>query len=339
MKVLITGHKGYIGTHLVELLKQRGDYVIGCDLNLFDGCQWESLVSPDEELIKDFRQLTIDELKDVDCVMHLAAISNDPMGDLDEELTYDVNLHGSIKLAEISKRAGVKRFLYSSSCSIYGKGEHLDLDENSPLNPVSAYAASKIEAERGIAKLADEKFTPVFLRNSTAYGFSPMLRIDLVANNLLGSAFTKNEIRIMSDGTPWRPLIHCRDIARAFVALNLAPAEVIKNKQINIGDNKENYQVRNIADMVQELIPSADVRYTGEVGADPRNYRVKFDLLNQLLPDFRLEYDLKKGLNELFDKFKQHNFSEADFDGDKFVRLRTLRKRLQLLVTEKKHGL
>lgn len=335
LKIFVTGHKGYIGSHLIPLLKEKNYQVTGCDINLFEGCEWETIAKPDKELIKDVRDLNEKDLAGYDCVIHLAAISNDPMGDLNEQLTFSVNLEGSIRLAEIAKKAGVPRFLFAGSCSVYGKGEKLDLDENAKFNPVSAYAVSKVEAEKRIGKLADENFSPAFLRNSTAYGYSPMLRIDLVVNNLLACAFTKGEIRIMSDGTPWRPLIHCKDIARAFIAFAEAPKEIIHNKSVNIGGNNENYQVKDVADKVQRLLPDAKIIFTGEIGADPRNYRVKFNLLNQLLPDFKLEYNLNKGMKELFCKMQEHKFSQSDFDGDKFVRLRTLKMRLSKIDNHK----
>jgi nucleoside-diphosphate-sugar epimerase len=211
---------------------------------------------------------------------------------------------------------------------VYGAGEKLDLAEDDGLNPLTAYARSKVETESAVSELADAGFTPVYLRNSTAYGHSPMLRIDLVVNNLLACALASGEIRIMSDGTPWRPLAHCRDIARAFIAFMLAPRERVSNKAVNIGGNSENYRVQDVADQVKRLMPSARITFTGEVGADPRNYRVKFDLLNTLLPGFRLEYCLASGMEELHRKLVEHSFSKADWDGDRFVRLRTLRKRL-----------
>ena len=199
------------------------------------------------------------------------------------------------------------------------------------LNPLTAYAKSKVETEAAVSRLADDGFTPVFLRNATAYGFSPMLRVDLVVNNLLASALSYGEIRIMSDGSPWRPLTHCRDIARAFVAMMNAPREVVHNKAVNIGGNRENYQVRDVADQVQRLLPRAEIAYTGEVGSDPRDYRVKFDLLTSLLPDFELEYTLETGMEELHRKMVEHAFDRADFEGDRFVRLRWLNKRMHLL--------
>ena len=331
MKIFVTGHQGYIGTHLVDLLKRDGHTVIGCDLNLFEGCNWEPMTRPDRAILGDVRKLEAHDLDGCDCVMHLAAISNDPMGDLNAQVTFQVNRDASVRLAKIAKHAGVPRFLFAGSCSVYGQGEKLDLDENDPLNPLTAYAQSKIETEKAVAAMADESFTPVFLRNATAYGHSPMLRIDLVVNNLLGSAMAYGEIRIQSDGSPWRPLIHCRDIAHAFVALAQAPKSVVHNRAINIGANQENYQVRDVGNQVQRLIPSARITYTGEVGVDPRNYRVNFDLLYRLLPEFKLQYSLATGMEELHRKMVEHGFAKKDFEGDQFVRLRTLKHRFHLL--------
>lgn len=331
MNVFVTGHRGYIGPHLVELLKAAGHRVTGCDINLFLESQIADVVAPDVALLKDLRDLTAEDLAGHDCVMHLAAISNDPMGNLDPNITYSINKEGSIRLAHLAKQAGVRRFLFSSSCSIYGKGQTLDLDETADLNPLTPYAISKIETEKVLRELADESFSPVYLRNSTAYGFSPMFRIDLVVNNLLACAMTKGDIRIMSDGEPWRPLIHCRDIARAFVALLHAPVEVVHDQAINIGGNAENYQVKDVAANVQRLVPGASVVFTGEVGVDPRDYRVNFDKLGQLLPDFGLAYTLDSGMDELYDRLRAINFSEADFDGERFIRLKLLRKNLLVI--------
>lgn len=328
MRVFVTGHRGYIGAHLVELLKNAGHTVTGCDLGLFEGCEWGPVCPPDVELRMDVCDLTERHLDGHDCVIHLAAISNDPMGELDPQITLRVNRDGSVRLARLAKAAGVPRFLFSGSCSVYGKSGEEALGETAPLNPLSAYARSKIESEQAILPLADGAFSPVFLRNATAYGASPMLRIDLVVNNLLACALATGEIRIMSDGSPWRPLTHCRDIARAFVAFMEAPSERVHGVAVNIGSNAENHRVRDVAAQVQRLMPDARIAFTGEVGADPRDYRVSFDLLGRLLPEFRLLYGLASGMEELHHELRARGFSAADFDGPRFVRLRTLRSRL-----------
>jgi len=334
MNIFVTGHRGYIGAHLVKLLKDHGHTVTGCDIGLFDGCEWEELTAPDVELNKDVRDLTLSELEGHDAVCHLAAISNDPMGDLDPQITLSINRDGSVDLAKKSKEAGVDRYLFSGSCSVYGAGSKLDLEETDPLNPLTAYAQSKIETEQLVSPMADDGFSPVYLRNATAYGHSPNLRIDLVVNNLLGSALSYGEIRIKSDGSPWRPLIHCCDIAAAFVAMCSADKDKVHNQAINIGGNAENYQVKDVGDLVEKFIPSAEVVYTGEVGEDPRNYRVKFDKLNELVPDFKLKYTLESGMEELHRKMVEHGFEAKDFESDQFVRLRTLKPRLGMIGVE-----
>jgi nucleoside-diphosphate-sugar epimerase len=313
---------------LIELLKKAGHTVTGCDVDLFQEAQVDKMTKPDVDLVKDIRDLTLEDLEGHDCLMHLAAISNDPMGDLNPEITYQVNREGSINLARMAKQAGIERFLFSSSCSIYGKGINNDLDETAQLNPLTAYAISKIDVEKRLAEMADENFCPVFLRNSTAYGYSPVFRIDLVVNDLLACALTKGEIRIKSDGQPWRPPVHCRDIARAFVALADADKEKVQAMPINIGANEENYQVKDVAAIVQKLVPSAKILFTGEVGNDPRDYRVNFNRLYHILPDFKLEYSLRSGMKHLFEKLIKMHFSEKDFDSDRFTRLKLLRKNL-----------
>ena len=322
MRVFVTGNRGYIGAHLVDVLRSAGHSVTGCDTGLFDGCEWEPIPEPDVQLRKDVRALELDDVRGHDCVLHLAAISNDPMGELDPELTLSVNRDASVRLAELAKDAGVPRWLFAGSCSVYGQADDHDVVESDPLNPLTAYARSKIETEEAVRPLAGDGFTPVFLRNATAYGHSPALRIDLVVNNLLACAHALGEIRIMSDGTPWRPLIHCRDIARAFLVL--ATADVPAGTAVNVGANDENYQVRDVAALVQELVPSADVEFTGEAGNDPRSYRVSFDLLGQLVPEFSLQYTLRAGMEELHAKLSAHGFSRADWEGDRFVRIRKL---------------
>jgi nucleoside-diphosphate-sugar epimerase len=331
VRAFVTGHRGYIGVHLVEVLRAAGHEVTGCDLGLFADCAWREPVAPDRELVRDVRALTRRDLVGHDCVMHLAALSNDPMGAVDEALTLAVNRDASIRLAELAKQAGVPRFLFSGSCSVYGKGEKLDLDESDPLHPLTAYARSKIDTEAALFALADDTFSPASLRNATAYGDSPMLRIDLVANNLLASALAYGEIRIMSDGAPWRPLVHCRDIARAFLAFGEAPRDAMHGRAVNVGGNHENYQVRDVAEKIARLVPGARIRYTGEVGVDPRDYRVRFDLLGTLLPEFRLAYDLDRGLTELHARMLEVGFGKAEFEGDRFVRLRALAGQMERL--------
>ncbi len=330
MKVLVTGHRGYVGPHVIEVFRNADWIVNGVDTGWFNNCNWADSPLPDEDKIMDFRQLEIHELEGFDCIVHLAALSNDALGALDEQQTYDINLRGSIELAQKAKKAGVPRFLMAASCSVYGKGEHLDLDEDAPLNPLTAYARSKIEAEEAISMLADAHFSPAFLRFGTAYGYSPMLRLDLVVNNLLASGLTTGEIQIHSDGEPWRPLIHCRDMARAFLAFAEAPKDFIHNQKINVGSNSENYQVKKIAALIKEVLPEAEITFTGQTGYDPRSYRVKFDKLNKLLPGFQLSYDLRKGIVELYDKFVAHSFSENDFNSPRFYRLRWLSERSNL---------
>jgi nucleoside-diphosphate-sugar epimerase len=331
MHVFVTGHRGYIGVHLVDVLLKAGHQVTGCDLDLFAGCEFQDYSKPERELIKDVRDLTAQEIAGSDCVVHLAAISNDPMGEVDPSLTGAVNRAASVQLARLAKQVGVPRFLFASSCSVYGKLGEAVLDEHAPLSPLSEYARSKIEAEIQIRSIADASFSPTFLRNATAYGHSPMLRIDLVANNLLAAAHATEEIRIMSDGSPWRPLAHCRDIARAFVAALEAPRGQLHNLAVNVGADSENYQVRDIAEVVSRLVPNANVVYTGEIGHDPRSYRVSFRLMREVLPNFEFEYSLQTGLAELDREMRMHGFGLIEFEGSRFVRLRALHERLDLL--------
>lgn len=332
IRVFVTGHKGYIGVHLVQQLQEGGHTVTGCDLDLFSNCNWSELPKADKELRKDVRALTPDDLAGHDCIMQLAALSNDPLGKLDEQVTFGVNKEGTTHVARVAKQAGVPRFLFAASCAEYGHGQgDAPLDETAPFDPLSVYAQSKIEAEAAILELSDDSFCVSILRNATAFGASPMLRLDLVANNLLASAYALGEIRVMSDGTPWRPIIHCRDIARAFVAFAEAPADAIRNRSVNIGGNAENYQIKDIALAVQRLVPGAPIVFTGEIGPDARSYRVNFDLLGKLLPQFKLHYSLQTGLEELHRQFVEHGFTAKDFLGDRYFRLRAIKHNFHLL--------
>jgi nucleoside-diphosphate-sugar epimerase len=322
MKILLTGHKGYIGTVMSTILMDAGHTVIGYDSSYYEDCILGKYQDNFSELRKDIRDLTVADLKGIEAVIHLAALSNDPVGNLNPELTYQINLEASIKLARLAREAGVKRFLFSSSCSIYGAGKGDDLlDEDAPLTPITPYAISKIKVEDALVKMADNNFSPVLMRNATAYGFSPRLRADIVLNNLVAWAFTTGKIRIMSDGSPWRPIVHIEDISRAFLIVLTAQRELIHNQAINIGGNSENYQVRDLANIVKSIIPNADVEYAGDGAVDLRNYRVNFGKLSKLLPDFSLKWNAKNGAQQLLDAYIANDLKKDEFLGRKYIRL------------------
>lgn len=328
MRVLVTGHRGYIGSVMVPMLIEAGHAVVGLDSDLYRGCNFTPAGALAEvpELRKDLRDVESSDLAGFDAVVHLAALSNDPLGDLEPEHTYDINLHASVRLATLSKAASVARFLYSSSCSVYGAAGDAVLDEDAPFNPVTPYGISKIEVEHAVRSLADESFCPTFFRNATAYGVSPRLRMDLVLNELVASAVEAGEIVVKSDGTPWRPLVHIRDISAAFIAALSAPREAVWNRAFNIGRSDENFQVRDLADMVAQRVPGARVTYAAGGGPDKRSYRVNFDRIRNELPGFQPSWTVTDGIDELVAAFQA---SPSPVIGDaRFVRLRTIRKHL-----------
>lgn len=334
MRVLLTGNKGYIGSLLCGLLQQKGHTVIGYDTNYYEGCElYSPSAQPQEQIKKDIRDVSKDDLARADAVIHLAALSNDPLSIFAPELTNDINLKATLRLAEFAKEEGVQRFIFASSCSMYGIAGEEPVSEESPLAPVTPYAVSKINAEKELSRMADKNFSPVFLRPGTAYGLSPAFRFDLVVNNLVGWAYTTGRIKIMSDGTPWRPVIHVEDFAAGFIAALDAPRELIHNQAFNLGQNNENYQIKDIADAIQKVIPGCQVEYTQEHGADTRTYQVNFDKIHAALKDFwQPKWTLKDGIQQLYDFFREHNLLYEEFTSSKYTRV----KRIAELIQENK---
>src|ERR1700722_16058910 len=318
MRVLVTGDRGYIGAVLVPFLRDHGHEVVGLDAGWYEGCDFGPMPDADPSLQRDIRDVRPPELEGFDAIVHLAAISNDPIGDLNPDATYSVNADGAIHLAEMAKLAGVPRFLFSSSCSLYGAAGDAPVAEDGAFNPVTPYGESKVRAESGIGKLADDSFSPVYLRNATAYGSSPRLRADIVVNNLTGTAFTRGEVRLQSDGTPWRPLVHIEDISRAFLAALEAPRDVIHNQAFNVGRSEENYQVRDLAEIVRQTVPGCEVSYASDAGPDTRCYAVGFAKTTKPLPAFRPVWDARRGAKELYDTYVKVGLRAEDFEGPRY---------------------
>jgi len=326
MKVLLTGHNGYIGSVMAPMLQDAGYEVVGLDNYLFESCTFGAAGRDIPALRMDVRDVEARDLHGFDAVVHLAALSNDPLSNLSPECTYDINHRASVRLARLAKQARVPRFIYASSCSLYGVAGDQFLKEDAAFNPITAYGISKVRVEQDVSKLADGSFSPTFMRNATAYGMSPRLRADVVVNNLAGFAFTTGEVLIQSDGTPWRPLVHIEDISRAFLAVLRADRERIHNQAFNVGRTEENYRVSQLAEMVAQVIPGSKIRYSEGGGPDPRCYRVDCSKLATALPEFRPQWNVRRGMEELYQAFRKWNLTKAEFLGDKYLRIKHIQK-------------
>ena len=328
MKVLVTGHRGYIGTVLLPMLLEAGHEITGLDSGYFDDCLYTDRDIDVPYIKKDIRDVELADVEGMDAIIHLAGLSNDPMGDFNPEITYDINHRATVKLAKLAKQAGVRRFLFSSSCSTYGSAGQDFIDETATFNPQTPYGESKVFSERDLKELADETFSPVFLRNATAYGMSPRIRFDLVLNNLVAWAVTTKKIFLKSDGQAWRPIVHIADISSAFIALLEAPLDLIHCKAYNVGQTSENYRVREIATIVGEVVPNCEVAFADGAGADSRNYRVNCDLIQKEIPGFKPVWTARKAAEEIYEAILATGLKLEEFEGEKFIRLARLKKHI-----------
>ena len=329
MRVLVTGHLGYIGAVLTPMLLDEGFDVVGYDSDLYRACTFGQGLVDVPTINKDIRDVQPGDLEGIDAVIHLAGLSNDPLGDINAQLTYDINHQASVRLAKLAKEAGAQRFVFSSSCSNYGAGGTDVLTEQSAFNPVTPYGESKVYVERDVSELADDNFSPTFLRNSTAYGVSPRLRFDLVLNNLTAWAVTTGKVFLKSDGSAWRPIVHIGDISNAFIAVLKAPREQIHNEAFNIGRSEENFQIRDLANMIADIVPDCEVSFATGASADSRCYNVNCDKALNTLEHFKPQWTARKGVQELYDAYKKIGLTLEEFEGPKYQRLAHIRQLIE----------
>jgi nucleoside-diphosphate-sugar epimerase len=333
---MVTGNMGYIGTVLTPILKARGYDVVGLDSDLYRHCTFGNGLPQIPTIRKDIRDVEIHDLEGIEAICHLAALSNDPLGNLDPELTYDINYRASVRLAELARKAGVQRYVFSSSCSTYGAGSTEQmLTEEAAFNPVTPYGESKVLVEKEVAKMADEDFSPTFLRNATAYGASSRLRFDLVLNNLVAWAFTTGKIMMKSDGSPWRPIVHVEDICLAFAAAIDAPREFIHNRAFNVGVTADNVQIKEIARIVGQVVPECKIEFADGASPDKRCYRVDCSLLPSVLADFKPQWTVVRGAKQLYDLYRRHGLTLEEFEGPRYQRIGQIKKLLDDGVLDK----